>query len=215
MSTAELPRGVSGPTELGVVLEGVSWETYEKLIEGFGDRRSYTTYDRGTMEIGMSPGRKHERGADVLVSLVSAIRDRKDLPIEAGGSVTHRHPELAKGVEPDACYWIANEAVMRGVDELDLKKHPAPDLVIEIDVAASSIDRIEIFHSLGVPEVWRVSKSGLEFLVRGDQGSYEPHETSSCFPFVDRQRVEQAVREARTLGESAALRQLLIDLKLR
>ncbi|WP_333312715.1 MULTISPECIES: Uma2 family endonuclease [unclassified Microcoleus] len=38
---------------------------------------------------------------------------------------------------------------------MDLNEDPPPDLAIEIDITRSSIHRLELYASLGVPEVWR------------------------------------------------------------
>lgn len=213
--TGDLPTGLSGLTEHGIVLEGVSWETYEKLLAGIGDRRIFVTYDRGTMEIEMmSPAKKHERSIGILIALVNSLRFLKNIPIETGGSTTEKRKDLAKGVEPDASYWIANEKIMRGVDELDLSKHPAPDLIIEVDNTSSSIDKIGIYRHLGVPEIWHVTEAGLQFLIL-ENDTYHQADTSSSFSFIDRKPVERALKIAKSLGESAALDQLLTDLKLR
>lgn len=215
MATVDAAQSISGLSEWGVVLEGVSWETYEKLIKGIGDRYVFVNYDRGVMEIQMSPGRKHEFGEDLLRSFVTMLRFLKNIPMEGGGSTTHQREDLEKGVEPDACFWIAHEKEMRGVMDLDLTKHPAPDLVIEVDVTSTSVDRIEIFRQLGVPEIWRSHRGGLDFLILGDDGQYHCADKSLSFPFVDREPVERAITTNQSLGETAALNKLLEELKLR
>ncbi len=46
--------------EPSVVIPNVEWETYEKLLEAFGDRRNARlAYDRGDLEI-MVPSNEHE-----------------------------------------------------------------------------------------------------------------------------------------------------------
>lgn len=42
---------------------------------------------------------------------------------------------MAKGVEPDECYYIQNEAKVRNKDKLDLTIDLPPDLVLEVGVA--------------------------------------------------------------------------------
>ena len=42
------------------VLEGVRFETYERILDDLGDRQIRLTYDRGVLEI-MSPSHGHER----------------------------------------------------------------------------------------------------------------------------------------------------------
>ncbi|QDU55846.1 Uma2 family endonuclease [Aeoliella mucimassa] len=201
--------------ENGITLQGVSWETYAKFVDSLGDRRVFVSYDRGLMEIQtVSPSYPHEYGIDLLVSLIHVIRFQRGTAIAGGGSTTHRREDLERGVEPDACFWIENEPKMRGVKELDLNEVPPPDLVIEVDIHSSSVDRIETFCKLGVPEIWLIRDEQLYFLVvDGDQ--YAEALTSRSFPFVDCASVNEALKAIETLGESEALNQLLTKLKLR
>lgn len=54
----------------------------------------------------------------------------------------------------DHCYWVANAGAICGVKRLDLTVHPPPDLVIEVDVTHSVVDRDSMYGALGVPEKW-------------------------------------------------------------
>ncbi|MEM1303930.1 MAG: Uma2 family endonuclease [Planctomycetota bacterium] len=207
---------LSGVTDASVVLEGVSWKTYERLLQGIGDDHVSVTYDNGLMEIEMSPSRKHELDADFLRSLVTLVSVLKDIPVEAGGETTHKREDLAKGLEPDGCYWIANEKTMRGVADLDLSEHPAPDLVIVVDVTSRSVNKIAIYAELGVPEIWHVDRDELVFLVLDKSGgTYTTVETSLSFPFVSRSLVSAALKSSGTHGQSSALKRLVSDLKLK
>ncbi|MGH7178731.1 MAG: Uma2 family endonuclease, partial [Tepidisphaeraceae bacterium] len=61
-----------------VVLDGVSWETYESLLRDFEDSGQHkrVTYDRGRMEI-LSPLPKHEKWKSLLGRFVEAICDER------------------------------------------------------------------------------------------------------------------------------------------
>jgi Uma2 family endonuclease len=98
-----------------------------------------------------------------------------------GGSVTLRRRRRQRGLEPDRCYWIANEAAVRGKSRLDLRVDPPPDLAIEVDVTSSSLDRMSIYAALGVPEVWRVDNGTLTFQELGSKGKYTPISHSLSF----------------------------------
>jgi Uma2 family endonuclease len=39
------------PVENRIVLDGVSWDQYEQILDAMGERRIRLTYDRGTLEI--------------------------------------------------------------------------------------------------------------------------------------------------------------------
>ena len=71
---------------------------------------------------------------------------------------------------------------MRGKRQLDLNRDPAPDLIIEVDVTRTSLDRLKIFAALGVPEVWRSTGRSLQFLHLQADGTYQARTTSRNFP---------------------------------
>lgn len=201
--------------ENGITLQGVSWDTYCKFVDSLGNRKIFVTYDRGLMEIQtMSPSFPHENADRFLEALVQAIRLLKGIAFASGGSTTHRRADFGKGIEPDACYWIEHEPQMRGVKKLDLATMPPPDLVIEIDIHASSIDRIETYRKLGVPEIWHIQDGKLRFLVLEDT-DYTESPTSRSFPFVDSISVGEALVSIEKLGETEALNRLLKKLQLR
>lgn len=50
---------------------------------------------------------------------------------------------------------------VRGKAKLDLTIDPPPDLVVEIDITASSLDKPSIFARFGIHEVWRYDVNGL------------------------------------------------------
>jgi Uma2 family endonuclease len=85
-------------------------------------------------------------------------------------------------LEPDNCYWIANEAAVRNIKVINLRKDPPPDLALEIDVTSSSMNRMRIYAAIKVPEVWRYGKDGLSFWVLNAEGKYDPAAVSPTFP---------------------------------
>ena len=83
------------------------------------------------------------------------MTEELDIPIRSGGSTTFKSQILKKGLEPDECYWIANEHLVRGRLDLDLEVDPPPDLAVEVEITRSVLNRMGIYASLRVPEVWR------------------------------------------------------------
>ncbi|MBI3927818.1 MAG: Uma2 family endonuclease [Armatimonadetes bacterium] len=70
-----------------------------------------------------------------------------------------------------------------GVKQFDPQVHPPPDLVLEIDVSRSSINRIHMLGVMGVPEVWRYRRSGeLEVRVQEQPGEYTLVTASRVLP---------------------------------
>ncbi len=146
-----------------LLLNNVDWLTYTRFLRIFAERPGYRlTYDRGSLEI-MSPLPEHETGADFLGCLARALSDELGLPIKGGGSTTLRRRRRQRGLEPDRCYWIANEPAVRGKRTLNLRIDPPPDLALEVDVTGSSLDRMSIYATLRVPEVWRLDNRILTF----------------------------------------------------
>lgn len=138
-----------------VVLKNISWQSYQSLIIDFEREPAMRlTYDRGTLEIRM-PLAPHETYKKILCRLIETATEELDLEIRSLGSLTCSREDLAKGLEPDQCYYIQNEAMVRGVEQIDLTKLPPPDLAVEIDITSSSLDRFSIYAALKVPEIWR------------------------------------------------------------
>lgn len=87
-----------------VVLTGVNWETYERLLADQEDRsgpRLY--YDCGTLEI-MSPSSRHENINRTLALLFQLLASEMEIDVFAAGSTTLRREDLRKGFEPDSCF---------------------------------------------------------------------------------------------------------------
>jgi Uma2 family endonuclease len=141
--------------EQKVILKGVSWETYERLLaEHEEESGTRFAYDGGTLEI-LVPSARHEKPNRILASLVEVLAEEIALNIECLGSTTLKRPALLKGFEPDSCFYIQHAEAMRDKDEIDLTADPPPDLVIEIDITSPSLDKFPLYAAVGVPEVWR------------------------------------------------------------
>ncbi len=89
---------------------------------------------------------------------------------------------LAAGKEPDACFYLVNEPLARGLREIDLEIHPPPDLAIEIELTNPLSDALRVYAALGVPEVWRCGGDTLRFLHLQADGTYLEREVSRNFP---------------------------------
>ncbi|CCI20270.1 Genome sequencing data, contig C309 [Microcystis aeruginosa PCC 9807] len=166
------------PAEI-IHLSGISWETYETLLEEMSDRRLRLTYNRGNLEI-MAPSPEHERFKKVAGRFVETMAEELRIRIEPLGSTTFKRPQLS-GAEPDECFYIDNIEAVRGKKRLDLNEDPAPDLVIEIDVTSSSQNRLQVYADLGVAEVWVYNGESL-VIQQLQNGTYITSPTSQFFP---------------------------------
>jgi Uma2 family endonuclease len=178
MATATRPR----PSP-GIVLEEVTWADYEAQLRIIGERHIRVNYDSGRMDL-MSPLWRHGNDGLLLGLMVHELVMELDIQFEGADPVTLKRPDLEKGVEPDRLFYFGeNAAKVQENRELNLTVDPPPDLVIEVDVTASSIPRLPIFAALGIPEVWRIDEDEeLQFLHLQPDGTYQPRDRSRAFP---------------------------------
>lgn len=158
------------------------WEGYLKISDAVGERQIKVTYDRGKLEL-MTLSYEHESMKGILSSLLEAYLVERHIDYAMGGGMTFRRQDKDRGLEPDECYWLGSWRAMQGVKRFDPLVHPPPDLVLEVDVSRSSIDRIAMLAALGVPEVWRYRRSGqLEVRVQETRGEYALVQASRALP---------------------------------
>lgn len=155
------------------MLRNVSWKGYQTLLSEIGDSAARFTFYNGLLEI-EAPSKRHEQLKKLAAALVEATLDSRATDYEPLGSTTWSREERLKGVEPDECYYIANAGSVRGKSEIDLAIDPPPDLVIEVEVSLSAIDKLSVYAALGIPEVWRIRGDGsLQMLRLSASGEYE------------------------------------------
>lgn len=184
----------------------VDWDGYLKFLEALGDRRVRVTFDRGKLEL-MTPSSLHERLKTLLARLVEALTEELDIPVVSGGSMTAKRRDVDRGLEPDECYWITSASAVQGVVEIDWAVHPPPDLVIEVDVSRSSVDRIRIYAAFGVPEVWQVGREGaVKVHHLGPDSVYIVVDRSGAFPALPLVEVERHLRMLGTTSDTAIVR---------
>jgi Uma2 family endonuclease len=184
---------------------GVSWDTYLQLLEELGDDSGVRlTFNRGVLEI-MSPKRLHEQITRLIDMVVTLLAFELGLNVDNCGAMTLRVASAERGGEPDSCFYIANEATVRGVDEIDLQVHPPPDIVLEVDITSPSLDKFGLYLAARVPEVWRFDGTRMSFHTLA-QERYENATHSLCFPHLTPAMLEHYLTTGRELGSTAMLR---------
>ena len=129
--------------------------------------------------------------------------------VQSYGSVTLRRPDLQKGLDPDACYYVANiSALPHGGGPIDLT-NPPPDLSVEIELPPPLVDRMAIYGALGVPEVWRFNRNRLTIHVRRPDGTYESTPVSPSFPRLHMDQFNRFVHIGLSSHQPAALDALM------
>ena len=187
-----------------VVLENISWNEFEAILKDLGESRgSRIAYDRGKLEI-MTPLPEHEVNKEYISDFVKVLLEELDIEFCPLGSTTFKSQAMFKGIEPDSCFYIQNEAAVRGKNRLDLTVDPPPDLALEIDITNRS--HPEIYQALGVPELWQYKLDEFKFLLLRD-GKYIESETSLNFPdFPLLEVIPQYLNQCRTEGRNKGIR---------
>jgi len=190
-----------------VVLQGVSWETYERLLADFRDSHAvHLTYDQGVLEI-LVPSAKHEEPNRALALLIEMLALELDIDIRNLGSTTFKRSDLSRGFEPDSCFYIQQAAQISGKDDIDLAVDPPPDLVIEVDITHPSLDKLPLYAAVGVTEVWRYDGASVTIHTLA-QEAYTASATSQVLPGVTSAILSQFIAESRQLRRPDWLRRV-------
>jgi Uma2 family endonuclease len=197
---------VSSPERL-VILDSVTWDTYERLITEHGERcGTRFTYDEGVLQI-MVISSRHERPNRRLATLVEVLAEEWGLDIEQLGSMTFKRKDLQKGFEPDSCFYIQHADAVSGREEIDLKVDPPPDLTIEVDITRDALNRFPIFAAVGIPEVWRFDGTKVIFY-QLESKSYVETSDSLAFPALNAETATQFLEQSKNMKSTVWLRKV-------
>jgi Uma2 family endonuclease len=181
-----------------VILRGIHWDTYERLLadqqESSGTRLNF---DCGTLEI-VSPSSEHEQLKETITLLFQLMASELEIDVVAAGSTTFRRKDLRKGFEPDASFYIRNAQAVRKRPQIDLRRDPPPDVVVEIEITSPAIDKLSIFAAAAVPEVWLYRDDRVEILAL-ESKTYQKKMESSFLPVVTDEVLTSFVRSSRTM----------------
>ena len=174
-----------------IVLHNVSWERYEALLQLLGDDYPALrmTYLEGTLEI-MTTSPEHEQLKKMIARLLELWALERDVRLEGYGAATFRKRAEERGLEPDECYVLG---------ELG----DVPDIAIEVVHRHGSIDKLDVYAGLGVPEVWYWESREL-VVYRLVGRTYERRESSQVLPNLDVAQLSAVVASAE--DQTAAVR---------
>lgn len=194
------------PAEKRVTLHGVSWEAYQKILEALGEKRAaLLRYYKGRLEI-MTPLEAHENPSRLISDFIKILVDELDLNIKSMGSTTLNRPDLQVGAEPDEGFYIANEPIVRG-KTVDLAVDPPPDLIVEVDITHTDINKNVLYAEIGVAEFWRYNGKQLR-IYELHNGQYQEVEASATFPQTSKEQLYEFLKECAQQGETQAKRNL-------
>jgi len=147
---------------------------------------------------------KHEKAKVLIGDMVKILLEELDLENECFGSSTFKRQDMAKGIEPDDCFYIEHAIQMIGKDRIDLTVDPPPDLAIEGDVTSKT--GLDAYLVLGVPELWRFEEGRLRISLL-QNGQYQDANSSAHFPqFAIIEGVSQFLDRAQIEGRSQTLK---------
>lgn len=190
--------------EARVILTGVSWQTFKALLADIGDNRACRlTYDQGILEIRI-PLTEHEELKILIACFLTTLADELEIEIRQLGALLLEREDLNRAVEPDTCFYIQNESTVRGKN-IDLQTDPPPDLVVEVDYTSRSLNKFEIYSSLGVPEFWRYENQQLYVYQLIDQ-KYNLCAQSLAFPCLPIANIPDLIEQSKIIGQRAAVR---------
>ncbi|NJR41054.1 MAG: Uma2 family endonuclease [Leptolyngbyaceae cyanobacterium CSU_1_4] len=191
--------------EQRVVLHGLSWDAYLQILNALPQSRgARLTYDDGVLEITM-PLEDHEFSGRLIECFVRTLVEAMGLRMKTMGSTTMNYPHLKKGTEPDNAYYIQNQPLVKGRN-VDFAQDPPPDLVVEVDITQTDIEKNKFYAAIGVNEFWRFNGS-LWRIYQLQEGGYQEVECSPTFPQVPKERLYVFLAEAKD-DEIGAMRSL-------
>lgn len=177
-----------------IVLRGHRWSDYQRMLEVRGERAvPRFAYLNGELEI-MTPSRPHESITSRIGRLVEVWCLEKGIEFSPYGSWTIENRAAERGLEPDECYVFGSIA-----------EPERPDLAIEVVWTSGGVKKLDIYVSLGVPEVWFWRRGRITMhLLEG--AAYVESPTSRWLPgidlvqlasFIDAPTASQGIREYR------------------
>ncbi|MEG4320841.1 MULTISPECIES: Uma2 family endonuclease [unclassified Microcoleus] len=189
-----------------LLVEDVSWQQFESILAELGERRaSRLSYSNRRLEI-MVPLPEHEKAKEIIGDMVKILLEARQIPFESLGSTTLKNERMSQAVEPDNCFYIQNQAAVIGKNRLDMSVDPPPDLAIEIDLTSRT--QLDNYQILGVPELWRYARRGLQINVL-EAEQYIESDVSPTFPNIPIvELVNQYAHQSQVAGRTQAIQAL-------
>lgn len=203
-SAPTAPAAPKPTASAGVILEGVSWETYVRLRDE-ADTRKRFTYAHGKLEI-MPTSVFHEIIATLIDRFIYEWAFYRRIRISTTRTTTFQREDIEHGFEADLSYYIQHAAQMQGRREIDLPEDPPPDLAVEVDHTSSSLPKRPIYAAMGVPEMWRWHEETLTVYHLQD-GEYQEQPQSERLPEFPLDQLRQALLQRETVDEITLLAQ--------
>jgi Uma2 family endonuclease len=206
-------RAMTSEPDQRVVIRGVDWDFYERLVDSIPeDEHIHVDYDGKDVELLMVTGPFHEGVGTLMSQLIQEVAKELEIAQKCYGKTTWKRPEVARGLEADDCYFFRAEkleaiAAARARKSRKVADYPNPDLGIEVDISRSKIDRPGIYAALKVAEVWRFEDEMIFIDQLGEDEQYHPSPESQFLPLTT-EEIRRWVVEEDSSDDTAWARRL-------
>ena len=198
---AEAP--VATLSEQRVILDHISWSTYESLLADYLDSSAVRfAYDQGVLEI-VCPSTPHEEDNRTLAQVVELVADERGFDVRNVGSMTYKRDDLQRGFEPDSSFYIQHAELLRSAGQIDLTIDPPPDLIIEIEVSRTAFDKLPMYARIGVPEIWRGDGERVTIHSLQPNATYLEVSASVALPPLTSEVLTRFLADSHSLGRRA------------
>lgn len=187
-----IPRPIG---EQRIVFRRLDWQRYQAIRHALSEsRNTRLTYTQGILEITM-PLEDHEFAVRLIELFIRILVVESGLKLKTMGSTTLEREILDRAAEPDNAYYIQNQPLVAGRN-VDLEDDPPPDLIVEIDITHTDIDKLKLYAEMGIPEFWRYN--GENWQIYQLQGhAYQEVDCSPTFPAVPKSRLYEFLAQAK------------------
>jgi len=167
-----------------LTVNGVTWDEYWRMVLWRDEYRTHSvrlTFDRGELSV-MVVTNEHERLKKYLDQFLQMWLEATNTSYLPSGELTHHRDDTERGFEPDECYYVQNWQKVTGTREIDFKKDPPPDLLIEVEVSRTVVSRLSVIAAFKIPEVWRYDGERITPLALQLNGTYAEVTASTVLP---------------------------------
>jgi Uma2 family endonuclease len=208
--------------EKRLLFRALTWQRYQMLRESLSRDRAAApsenrsirfTYMQGSLEVTI-PLEIHEFSARLIELFIRVLVVELGVKVKTMGSTTLDRAALDRSAEPDNAYYIQNQSLVAGRD-VDLDHDPPPDLVVEVDITHTDINKLQLYAGMGVPEFWRYNGE-IWRIYALHAGEYQETDVSPTFPLVPKIKLYEFLANARQdkVEAELALREWLRSLRL-
>jgi Uma2 family endonuclease len=187
------------PKQVGekrLTFRNLDWSAFKQVQRLLSqDTHTRFSYLNGVLEITM-PLESHERFALLFELFIRILVVEMGLKVKSMRSTRLDREDLLKSAEPDNGFYIKNYSQVAD-HEVDLNIDPAPDLVVEVDITHSDLNKNELYASLGIPEFWRFNGREWQILELVND-CYKERDRSPTFPIVNKSDLYQFLQTALT-----------------